>query len=386
MTGGTTQAGNTLRISQPDLDRLTAELDAQAAKSPASSLRMFSRWPFRHARVRVEFRQGDAAVHTLDLASRDLSPGGVSLLHSAYVHAGNACRVMLPHPLMGEVPVDGSIVRCRHVKGVIHELAVRFNQPIRVREFVRIDPFESCFTLERVEPSKLTGSVLHIEDAAMDRQILRHCLRETNLSVTSAETGAEGVRRAGEPFDLILCSLDLADTPAMKVIESIRAADCPTPIVAISADTSRPTRDRLRAARASAFLAKPIAQHTLLRAIGEFVLLGSAVGDVGGAVRCSLPIDDPRQTLVEEFLTELKKYVASLLKAVQDSDSESAKRVCLRIKGAAPSVGFEPLAQAADAALQAINASASVSESRKPIVMLAALCNRAKGSERRKAA
>lgn len=373
------QAGpsNTIHTFGQDLDRLHADLDSADAKGPRPK-RDFMRYPFRNPTLRVDVKQPGGGFTTLYYACRDLSGAGVSVLHSAYVHVGGSCLVHLPHPVHGLTPVQSKIVRCRHVKGTIHEVGIKFNQTVKVREFLNLDPFEGRFTLERVNPEKLTGGLLHIEGSAMDRKLLRHFLKDTGLNVVSAEDGASGLKRASEGFDIIVCDFTLPDTDGAKLVEDLRAASVQTPVIIASADTSPMTREKIRACRAAAFLCKPMTEETVLRAVAEFLLLGGTGGDGGGVMCSSLPEDDPRQQFLSEFCQEMKKTSATLAKLIESDDLEAVKRVCFQVKGAAPAMGFESLAGMADAALKAVNASMSIQESMKPLRTLVSACQRIK--------
>lgn len=369
---------NTLHLSASEVERLGAELDAQTPTG-GSTKRKYTRWPFRMESVLCELAEPSGGMRGLHFAARDLSSTGISLLHSAYVHVQVRCVVHLVHAGSGLVtPVSGVVTRCRHVRGSVHEFAVRFAKPIEARSYLRIDPFEGCFTLENVDPGKLTGAVLHIEDSLTDRAMVRHFLRNTGLTVTSAETGAAGIERASEPYDLILCAAELGDMEGLKVVEAIRRAEVQTPVVVLSADLASPFRERVKAARANAFLSKPPSEVQLLRAVAEFLLMGGTGNDGGGALYSSLSATDPCAELVQDYVTELRAFAKVISKAIDADDAATAGRVCLKLMGASGALGFEPIAEAAEVAHRAVTASSSASESRKSLIALAGLCQRAR--------
>ena len=61
------------------------------------------------------------------MACRNLSQRGIGLLHRSYVHLGTTCSVLLPHPRKGEQEYRGTVVRCLHLSGMVHEIGIRFN-------------------------------------------------------------------------------------------------------------------------------------------------------------------------------------------------------------------------------------------------------------------
>lgn len=380
-------AANTLHLTQPELDRLAAELDARSGDGGSRPRRKYARWPYRQVGQRCDLVEPNGGVRELVFAARDLSSTGISLLHSAYVHVNIKCTVHLQQTGSGlAVPVQGVVTRCRHVRGPIHEFAVRFAKPINVREFVRVDPFEGCFTLEDVDADKLSGSVLHIEDSPTDRALVRQFLKNTGLTVTSAESGEAGVERGKEPYDLILCAQELPDVEGVKVIERLRAAEVQTPVVILSADLSPPFRQRVKTCRANAFVAKPPEQGQLLRAIAEFLLLGGTGSETGGAIYSSLKADAACMELVPDYVAELRSYAGVIEKKIAEDDAEGIRRICLKLMGSSRALGFEPIAEAAETAFKAVTASSSATESRKPIMNLVGVCQRARTRAGRKAA
>jgi two-component system response regulator FixJ len=369
---------NTIRMAGADLARLQHELDAGSdAQNPK---REFVRWPFQKEGVRVEIVQVGGNSSPLNLAARNLSSAGMSVLHSAYIHVGTACIVHLGHSDGSTRPVPGKIVRCRHVRGLVHEVGIKFTSVISLRDYMKVDPMQGSFTLERVNPEALVGGVLHIEDSGADRRLVRHYLRNTQLNVVSAETAAEGLKRASEGFEVILCDYDLPDLTGAQVVERLRDESVATPVIMISALTDPITRGKMRDARASAYLSKPVTEEQLLRAVAEF-LLSDGGSDAGGPVYTTLKAADPTFAFVTEFVADLKKNAATLNTALGAEDLAAAKRVCFQIKGSAASLGFAVIGKAADAALTQLNATSSVGESGKQMRSLISMCMNARARE-----
>src|SRR5262252_1894950 len=111
---------NTLGMDLRELSAILDSYDTTEARAGQSN-RDFVRWPFRHDSVRVMIVQGGKVVPIV-MACRNISRGGISLLHSAYMHPGTKCVVMLPFPEHGETPTKAWVARCTHRSGVIHEI------------------------------------------------------------------------------------------------------------------------------------------------------------------------------------------------------------------------------------------------------------------------
>nr|MCU0688334.1 response regulator [Phycisphaerales bacterium] len=366
---------NTVRLRESDVAALNKELDAQAG---GEFKRRTVRWDFVKGSLRIEMRQPGGATTNLRYAARNLSSDGVGILHSAYVHAGTTCVVFLPQPRGGEIAVDAVVMRCKHFKGLIHEVGLKFKTPVNVRDFLDVDPMEGRFTLEFVDPARLSGSLLHVDDSPMDRRLVRHYLKDTGMNIVSVETGAETMARAKESFDIILLDNDLPDTAGTALADQLRNAGVQTPIIMVTADTRACVKDHARGARVNAIVTKPITADKLTQAIGEFLLLDGSSGEGSGALYSTLKPDDPTSKFVPEFIEELKAFSQKLSKAIAADSMPDVRRLCFQIKGAAPALGFKPIGDCADAAMISVDATGSIQESIKPLRQLISQCLRAR--------
>lgn len=371
---------NTLRIKAHELAKLSEELDATSRGGAHS--RKCIRWDFLQLSVRIEMRQPAGATTSLRYAARNISAEGLGILHNSYVYPGTNCVVYLPTNDKKEMPIDAIVRRCRHVKGLVHEVGISFKVPIDLREFMNVDPMEGRFTLEHVDASKLSGSLLHVDNSAMDRRLVRHYLKDTSLNVVNTEDATTALARVKENFDVIIVDSDLPDMSGSQLAEKLRAQGISSPIIVLTADNRQATKDALKAAKVSAMLTKPASQDRLLQAIAEFLLLeGSSGAESGGHIYTSLKAEDPTNAFVAEFIEELSTISGRLSKAVDEDDLTTARRLCFQLKGAAPALGFFPLGEAADAAMLSLDATMSVHESIKQVRNVISMCKRVRVRE-----
>ena len=76
---------------------------------------------------------------------RNIGELGIAFLHEAYVPDGARCLLTLPTTAGDYLQIEGDVVRCRHVRGRLHEVGVTFDQPI--------DPEKIAFQPARGKPS-----------------------------------------------------------------------------------------------------------------------------------------------------------------------------------------------------------------------------------------
>ncbi len=258
------QRGNTLRLDQRTLTALMDKLDSVRGVHPGSR-RRYARLPYRHADVRVLLTHPGGSTSELTLCSRDISSGGMSLLHSAYVHKGSGCRVVLQKPCGGRVTISGKVVRCEQLAGLIHEVGIAFSTRVSLREIFAPDPTEEFFSLERVDPAELKGRLLHVDNANMGRRLLQAFLNESNLAIHQAGTIAQGVEAAKQQFDVIVAEYSLPDGNACDLIEALTLKQVNIPVMILLSEMSMEIRENLRRVRPAGVLRKPVSQDRLQR-------------------------------------------------------------------------------------------------------------------------
>lgn len=125
---------DTLRISFHDQQKILDELEAAALAEPQAVMRAAVRHRYAVQDGIVIEPEGTAASFVV--RPRDLSASGISFLHGSFLYPKSACRVTL-RTIDGEcVIADGHVVRCRCIHGRVHEVGMRFTEPIDVENFV----------------------------------------------------------------------------------------------------------------------------------------------------------------------------------------------------------------------------------------------------------
>jgi hypothetical protein len=271
------------------------------------------------------------------------------------------------------VEVNGVISRCAFKGGVIHDIGVKFYKTVDIHEFASPDMFEERFTLEKIKPEDLVGKVLYIEDSPMDTRLVKHYLRATKLVLTIAPTAAEAVKLSSQGFSVILCDYHLPDADAPEIVKRIRDAGVLVPIVAVTSDAARSTRDRLREMGANAFLSKPLTEDRVQRAIAEFILTERWADR-----------EDPRRNLDTESAKVLDKAFAEELvagkellgKLCAEDNAMEAYSVCVRLATTAKNLKFAEIATLAEFAGQSLAQTMSCQESTQPLQAFFSACEK----------
>ena len=90
-----------------------------------------------HPRVRTDGRKVPAAVRFADgtiqefqLVTRNVSRGGIALMHDHVIPPGTRCQVVLPLRDGSVMGVEGEVMNCRSLGLMVQELGVAFDAPL----------------------------------------------------------------------------------------------------------------------------------------------------------------------------------------------------------------------------------------------------------------
>jgi hypothetical protein len=84
------------------------------------------------------------------IAGRDLGRGGMGFFHNCFLHPGTICRFAFADADRKAVCERSGVVRrCEHVRGMVHDVGVQFDEPMPMPALMRIinragDPSATC--------------------------------------------------------------------------------------------------------------------------------------------------------------------------------------------------------------------------------------------------
>lgn len=116
------------------------------------------------------------------------------------------------------------------------------------------------------------AKILIVDDSAYARRVHRKILEAGGHEVVEASSGLGAIESFGlERPDAVLLDLSMEDLGGLQVLEQIRTMDPKAPVLVVSADVQRSTTDRVHAAGATGFVAKPVTADSLLASVGSLV-------------------------------------------------------------------------------------------------------------------
>lgn len=378
----------TIRLSARDKQKLVDYIE-QSGKKAVDNDRRNLRVDFHGRKVLVTIINGHGQRVGHSVLPRNLSRRGLAFVHGRFVYPDSICQVTLPMQNGKWWAVEGVIRNCRHIQGIVHEVAIVFDEAINLNDFVRLSASEQ--EKHRAEQSRdfdpendmdlnAIGRALVIDDTATDRKLYRLWLGKLNLGSCEASgvTTTTEQMSQGE-FDIMLINLELGDESGTELIKHLRNEGFERPIIATSANESPESKDAAMSAGATAFLVKPFTIDDLRTAVEDALSIDTASSSDGDAVYSSLGDDADMLPLIEEFVSSLGPLTMRLRRANADNNLEMINQLCQNLKGAGSGYGFDAITTMARYAVDSLdNAEKDAEGVRKSVNDLVQILRRAR--------
>jgi CheY-like chemotaxis protein len=234
------------------------------------------------------------------------------------------------------------------------------------------------------KPVVLAGvSVLLAEDGIDNQRLIATFLRKAGASVMVVENGHRAVEEATvaseelRPFHVILMDMQMPELDGYGATSALRMKGYEKPIIALTAHAMSGDRERCIGAGCNDYLPKPVARDALLALVAQYA--APLREETAPAEPLISTLGDPDMgEIVGEFVRHLPDRILALGKAIEGSDSDTARRLAHQLKGAAGSYGFPSITQVAAAVERAITAGGPPQSIQDEFNMLTDLCNRAR--------
>jgi len=232
---------DTLRLPQSEIARIISEMEPEPHAGDESH-RRFRRYRMQLQRGVLTLRSGRSSGRHFTMAPRDLSSQGMGLLIGCYVPTGSSCTVLLRASGGGARSLDGTIVRCRHAQGLLHDVGVRFSAKVNPEELLISMGNDLRFKAERIDVATLSGSMVIVDDdaaraGAIGAHFIGSCI---GIDVRpDAEAGLAGIAAGPQ---LALVHDPIGESSAGDFIAKARSAGHSCPIVVFCRNPSQAYR------------------------------------------------------------------------------------------------------------------------------------------------
>lgn len=365
----------TLHLSDVQVSEMFETLDQMSqADDPRSgehdSERRDVRMPFLHRDIELYAEHPGGGQVGYLVFTRNLTANGIAFVHGGYLHRGTRCKIMLPTIWGGEEPTRGVVLWTRHVTGMIHEVAIRFEKPIELWRFIESDESSAHSIAQSFDVESLIGDVLLLDDLEVECKICAYHLSSTQIKLVTVTTVDDALSEMElNSFDAILCDLNLGEMKGEDAIKTLRKVPYLGPIIVLTGE-SNPARMRCaREAGADAVVKKPYDPHNLLAVLAECMSKGGD-GYGGSPVYSKLEYDSAAEPLLDEYFEFVESTMQTLRQAISDDDYATARNCSQDIRETGGGYGFPTLTEAAENVVVALDSSGSVSESLQEVQKL----------------
>jgi signal transduction histidine kinase/CheY-like chemotaxis protein len=254
-----------------------------------------------------------------------------------------------------------------------------------------LQPEEMALTLEKIGKQKPArwrlnkARVLVVEDGVEVRELLRLLLVQAGIDVFEAENGLEGVKKAvAETYDVILMDVNMPVMDGFAAAGKMRQNGVKSPIIAMTANAMKGSKQECLAAGYSGYFAKPIDIDQFMKMMADLVggdqvqetddaSSGSpAMPETASAEKkkalqrllvSSLPISNPEfQKIIIRFSFQLRDKLKSAVRARARGDLTEIAAFAHWLKGAGGTVGFDEFTEPARQLEQLANEGGDASE------------------------
>ncbi len=334
---------------------------------------------YNSACVTVSITNPGGNVVNYSVIPRNISRRGIAFLHGRFIYPDSRCNIVLQTLDDESMTMDGTIVRCDHLAGTIHEVAAAFNSPIDLTLFANMTPAELEGHVEEYEndvssgqiergPVEL-GTVLLVDGYKLDRRLYGAFLDRTGYLCREAGNTQEALGVV-KSYEIDAAVIDVCREPeyGMKLIGQLLESSFEGPIMAISADDCDLTRESALAAGAQVFLAKPVDGEVFIEQVHQLVGNEVAGEGVDDPIVSTLSQDESMRPLLRDFVNDAREIASTLRSAVRVSDLDHMRLVCRQLKGTGGGYGFAEVSESACEVIEALDEAERDVERQKEVV------------------
>jgi len=272
---------DSLRLSQREEEALMEQLDLESHAARGADLRRDERLPYRCSSgmiVTLEHPGGSVANYLV--RPRNLSRHGVGFLHGNFIHQGSHCKLHLlkldgtPHVL------EGCVVRCRHISGLVHEIGVRLDDAVDMGSFIRIAEEGSDQTENSIELPQLAGVVLYVGSSEDDRRLLQFHLNSLGVDLALASEALPALELIrSRRFDLVILEARLSGMTGPELAVLLRGEGFKRPILLVQDHGADAGGHAAVPSGCTDVLGKPLTLELVLRTLEQHLVASAREDD-----------------------------------------------------------------------------------------------------------
>lgn len=360
------------QISEVERSRLLDKLERVEHRTGTNPKRASARMEYRVRDIPLSVNHPGGGVGRYIVLGRNLSSGGISLIHAGYIHNGTECRMALTLPSGGAKTLIGKVVFCRLACGQMHEVGVQFTEKIDVEQFAPADLRRLNDDPEdRASLMPIRGNAIIIAPAEADRRLIAARLKQTGLNPTPVEHAGAALDQV-KLLSHVLAVIDMAipDPKPAALVDSLRKAGFTGCVLGLAHDASPVERQAAIDMGMHGCISKSMPLNAMHRFIGKLVRsIGGEVND-GSPIYSTIAGEPGSEDLIGFFLGVVAEAAAAIAAALQRDDVKALQKECQSLRSIAGGYGFPSVVESARQAVAALDSCGSLSDISGRITML----------------
>lgn len=365
--------------SEAEHARLLAQLDLSEKNISKKPRRSSARIEYRVRDIPLTVNHPGGGVGRFLVLARNLSSGGISVLHAGFLHLGTECRLVLTLADGSAKALIGRVVFCRLAASPVHEIGIQFSTKIDMRDFVAPESAKStsddptaCAALRPVRGNALIVSADKGIRAAVEKSLLQSGMNPN--PVTCAGAAADQARLLR--YALAVVDLNLPDPGPGPLLELLAGAGFSGAVIGFAADESDSERDR--AARSGITVTINASMpHAAIHAVVAGAVASADVSGADSAPVCStLAPAEGTEAMIRFFVSAAREAAATISGALGRGDAKAVLKECKTLKSIAGGYGFQAVAESARQAALTLESGGSLADSAGRVTALLDMCAR----------
>ena len=233
---------NSVKLSDAERFSLLSRLDESAK---AEEKRLHTWGCNRRADERLAYRVNNVAmlvvhpagsVSRVLVCARNLSAGGLGVLHGGFLHPGTECRILLASLDGNHVVHKARVVSSRHLRGRLHEIGMQFHTRINVDQYIDEHGRTAADAAVRraVASPGVNGPLVFVGGGLEEHRTLIEHLRAADLNLMIAATTDDGRQSVQyESAGVVLIDVKAIECDVDTAVETLSAAAGPEAIILV---------------------------------------------------------------------------------------------------------------------------------------------------------
>lgn len=310
------------------------------------------RVPFNIGTIVIVVTQPSGHVVRYAVAPRNLSTRGLAFIHGRFLYKNSAVEVLLPDVDRKSIQcITGFVLDCRHVNGLSHEVSVKFDKPMDLRRFVRLDMEQAARSRREIG-----GKALTVGEAGADSKVGESLRNDLGLSVTCVSDVAAALREVeSQSFDIVVTDFSNAQD-SLELSKKLREAHFEGMIIIYQSAASDADQASALDAGANCLLAQSANFTELCEAV-ETLLTTSPIlptEAIGAAIQSPLSSNPRMLPIVKAFVESLQTDLIKIQQALNAENRSELYKIVQRVRGPATSYGYKPLSDKAKTTMEAL--------------------------------